>query len=109
AGAALSSRPITPHEYRRPTDTDESARPALVARRDYLPDLSAQLPRLERRRHRRPAGHPRETRIRGVARRRGHLDIAFLQVADGGFRLRHRRLPRGRSDLRNARRLRPPG
>ena len=36
------------------------------------------------------------------------LDLAVLQVADGRFRLRHRRLPRRGSDLRHARGFRSP-
>jgi hypothetical protein len=41
------------------------ARFTVVARRDYLPDLSAQLPRHQRRRRRRPAGNRRTAGLRG--------------------------------------------
>ena len=43
------------------------------------------------------------------ARRRRDLDLALLQVADEGFRLRRLRLLRRRSDVRHARRFRRAG
>ena len=64
----------------------------LVARRGDLPDLSAQLPGQQRRRRRRPAGHHPPARLCRRARRRRDLDLAVLQVADEGLRLRRRRL-----------------
>ena len=83
-------------------------RARLVARRRHLPDLPAFLRGFRRRRHGRPAGHHRAPRPCGIARGRRDLGVTVLQVADGRFRLRRQRLPRGRSDLRDARRFRPP-
>ena len=73
-----------------------------------LPGLPALLPGLERRRDRRPRGHRDPARAPGVARRRRHLDLADLPVADGRLRLRRRGLPRHRPGLRHPRRLRSP-
>ena len=88
------------------TATGTRRRPGLVARRGDLPDLSAQLPGFQRRRHRRPEGHHRPAALHRLARRRRDLDIALLQVADEGFRLRRHGLLRRRSDVRHARRFR---
>ena len=89
--------------------TRRAAARAVVARRGDLPDLSAQLRRLERRRHRRPAGRHRAARPCRRARRRRDLAVALLHLADAGLRLRRRRLLRRRSDLRHARRFRRAG
>ena len=88
-----------------------AAGPRLVARRGDLPDLSALASRtrngdgigdLD--------GHHRSgCRLHRGARRRRDLDLALLQVADEGFRLRRHRLPRRRSDVRHARRFRRAG
>ena len=80
----------------------------LVARRGDLPDLSAQLPRQQRRWRRRSAGHHRKARLRRRAGRGCDLDLAVLHLADGRLRLRHRRLPRCRSAVRHGGRFRPP-
>src|SRR5437867_4032082 len=61
---------------------------AVVADRRRLPDLPAQLSRLERRRRRRSPGHHFAARSSGFARRACHLDLALLSVADEGLRLR---------------------
>ena len=83
---------------------------AMVARRRHLSDLSAQLRRFERRRHRRPARDRRSSstmsRSLGVD---GDLAVALLHLADARLRLRRRRLLRRRSGVRNARRFRRGG
>jgi hypothetical protein len=61
--------------------------PALVARRRYLPDLPALLPRHQRGRDRRSAGDHPEASLYCRPRRGSDLDIALLQVADERFRL----------------------
>jgi hypothetical protein len=63
------------------------SRPALVARRCRLPDLSALLSRHQRGRHRRPAGDHAEARPYRRARGGRDLDLALLQIADERFRL----------------------
>ena len=71
-------------------------------------DLPALVRRRVRRRGRRPRGRPPQARPPAVARRRRHLAVAVLPVADGRLRLRRRRLLRRRPALRRPRRLRPP-
>ena len=80
-----------------------------MARRGDLPDLSAQLPGLQRRRHRRPQRHHPPAAAYRRPRRRRDLDLALLQIADEGFRLRRHRLLRRRPDVRHARRFRRAG
>ncbi len=82
--------------------------PRLVAERCRVPGLPAQLRRRGRRRsggHRRPAGPPAlDPGARGGRR----LGQPLVRVADGGRRLRRRRLPGDRPALRDAgRRARP--
>ena len=95
-----------------PTDRDDGIRPParrrppLVADRRHLPDLSPLLPGLERRRHRRPAGHHRAAGLPRVARRGRRLDLPDLPVADGRLRLRRRRLHGDPPALRHAAGLR---
>ena len=74
--------------------------------RGRLPDLSAQLRRLQRRRDRRPARDHRAARPPGRARRRRRVAVADLPVAAGRHRLRHQRLPGHRAGVRDAGRLR---
>ena len=74
----------------------------LVAQRGDLPGLRAQFRRRQRRRHRRPGRRPRPP---GPPRRPGDrrdLVHAVVPVADGRRRLRRRRLPRHRADVRHA-------
>ena len=80
---------------RRTLATD--APDALVADRRRLPDLPALVRRCERRRRRRSRGHPATPRPPRLARRRRDLALAVLPVADGGLRVRRRRLHRRRS------------
>ena len=77
-----------------------------MAERRLLPDLRPQLPGLERRRRRRPAGHPLAAAVPAGARRRRALADAVLPLAAGRPRLRRRRLHRRRPAVRHARRLR---
>ena len=74
----------------------------LVARRGDLPDLPALLSGPQRRRRRRSRRHHRAARLRRGPRRRRHLALAVLHLADEGLRLRRLQLPRRRSDLRHA-------
>ena len=64
------------------------------------------VPRLQRRRHRRPRGPDREARLPAVARRRLPLAAAVLRLAAARRRLRHRRLHDGPAGVRHRRRLR---
>ena len=75
---------------------------AVVEDGGRLPDLPALLRGLQRRRHRRPAGHHGPPRLPGPARRRRDLAVARLPLAAGRQRLRHRRLPGHRADVRHA-------
>ena len=69
-----------------------------MARRGDLPDLPPVVRGLERRRHRRPRGHPQPARPPRVARRRRHLAEPDQPVPEQGLGLRRLRLLR-----------RPPG
>ena len=71
--------------------------PTLVAPRRGLPGLSALVPGQQRRRHRRPRRHPAAAGLPEELGRRRGLDLADLSIADGGLRLRRRRLLRCRS------------
>ena len=81
-------------------------RAGLVAAGRHLPDLPALVRRLERRWGGGPEGHHVPPRLPAGARRRGDLAVADLHEPDGRLRLRRRRLPRRRPDLRHARRPR---
>ncbi len=70
-----------------------------------LPDLSAQLPGQQWRRHRRSAGHHRPAGLPEGTGRRRRLAVAGLQVAERRQRLRHQRLPGHHGRVRHARRL----
>ncbi len=87
---------------------DVRARHRLVARSGDLPDLSAQLPGQQRRRHRRPAGDCAALAAHRRDGRRCDLDLAVLHLSDEGFRLRRLRLLRRRPDVRQPRRFRYP-
>ncbi len=76
--------------------------------RHRLSGLSPLVPGHERRRDRRPPGHPPAPRLPGMARGRRGVDVADLHLAHGRFRLRRRRLLRHRPDVRHARRFRRP-
>ncbi len=78
----------------------------LVAGRGDLPDLSAVLPRHERRRCGRPEGRHRAAGACRLARRGRRLAVAVLPIAHGGHGLRRFRLLRRRSDVRHPRRFR---
>ena len=78
----------------------------LVERGRHLSDLSAQFPGFERRRHRRPAWHHAPHPVSQEARRRCHLALPDLPVAQRRQRLRHLRLPRHHEGLRHDGRLR---
>ena len=68
--------------------------------------LSAVVPGFEQRRSRgSDRDHP-PAALRGEPRGGRDLDLALLSVADAGLRLRRDELPRRRSDVRHARRLR---
>ncbi len=71
-----------------------------------LPDLPALVRGLQRRRDRRPPGDHGPARLPERARRRRDLAVARLPLAPGRQRLRHRRLPGHRADVRHARGLR---
>jgi hypothetical protein len=79
---------------------------AMVAGRGRLRGLRAVVRRQRRRRHRRPARDPRAAALPRRPRRRHRLAHPVLPVAAGRPRLRRRRLPRRRPDLRHARRPR---
>ena len=82
---------------------------SVVAPGRHLPDLPAVVRGLRRRRHRRPAGDHGASRPPHRPRRGGDLAVAVLPLADGGLRLRRRRLLRRRPRVRHARGLRRPG
>ena len=81
------------------------AGPALVQAGGLLRDPHPRLLRRQRRRLRRLPRADREARLPAVARRRLHLAAADVRVAAQGRRLRHRRLLRDPSRLRDGRRL----
>ena len=81
------------------------ARPAVVQARRLLRDPHPRLLRRQRRRLRRLPRADREARLPAVARRRLHLAAAVLPLAAARRRLRHRRLLRDPSRLRDGRRL----
>ena len=79
----------------------------MVERKCGLPDLSPQLSGLQRRRHRRPAGHHPPS---GLPERAGcgrAVDLTLLQIPRPGQRLRHQRLSGHPGRIRNHGRLRP--
>ena len=78
-------------------------RAGLVAAGCHLPDLPALLRRLQRRWGGGPEGHHVPARLPPGTRRRGDLAVADLHEPDGRLRLRRRRLPRRRPDLRHPR------
>ena len=87
---------------------DARDRPALVAARRLLPDLSAQLRRRQSRRGGRPAGHHRSSGSRRRPRCRRHLAVAVLPLPHGRLRLRCRGLLRCRPAVRHAGGFRRP-
>ena len=76
----------------------------LAGRRGPVPDLPADLRRLERRRHRRLPGRAGTPRLPRLARRGRGLVQPLLRLAVRRRRLRRRRLPDGRAALRQQRR-----
>ena len=78
----------------------------LVAGGGDLSDLSALVPGFERRRGGGSGGDHPPAAVRGEPRGGRDLDLALLPVADARLRLRRDELPRRRSDVRHARRLR---
>ena len=76
----------------------------MVARRGRLPGLRPELRRRQRRRHRRPRRCPRPAPVPARPRRRRPLVQPLVPVAAGRQRVRHRRLPRHRPGVRDARR-----
>ena len=84
---------------RRPRSADTR----LVARCRRLPGLRPQLRRRERRRDRRPRRRPRAAPVPARPRGRRPLVQPVVPVAARRHRLRHRRLPRDRSGIRDAR------
>ena len=124
ARAATTSRPCRPRApathsapaargFPRRTPGRHSWRPGVVVRfgaratrPGRLPDLSALLPGLRRRRRGRPARGARAPRPPRRPRRGRALAVADLPVADGRLRLRRLRLHRRRPRLRLPRRLR---
>ena len=89
---------------RRRSRTAPVAAAGLVARRRRLPGLRAELRRRQRRRHRRPRRRPGPAAVSARARRRRALVQPLVPLAAGRQRLRHRRLPRDRPGVRDARR-----
>ena len=81
-------------------------RPDLVAPRGHLPGLRPQLRRRRWRRDRRPRRRPRPAAVPPRPRHRRDLVHALVRLADGRRRLRRRRLPGDRPDLRHAGRRR---
>ena len=79
--------------------------PQMVAAGRLLSDLSAQLCRRQRRRHRRLPGDDRQAGLPARPRRRCDLAVAALSVAIPRLRLRHLRLHGRRPRVRLARRL----
>ena len=91
------------------SELDETLDPAgrgMVAAGGRLPGLPAQLRRLERRRHRRPARHHRQGALPARAGCRRRVAEPVLPVGAGRRRLRRRRLPRRRPADRHARAVR---
>ena len=74
----------------------------MVARRGRLPDLPAQLRSTPTATASAICRASSQARLCRQPRRGRDLDLAVLQVADGGLRLRRRRLPRGRPAVRHA-------
>ena len=95
------------HHVRRP---DRAVR-GLVERRRHLPGVPPQLRRRERRRHGRPSGHPQPSAVPQGPRRRRGVAEPLLRLPAGRRRLRRRRLPGHRPDVRHApgRRRADPG
>src|SRR3569832_2585402 len=96
AGSGVGRRNVLEQDSR----SDEYER-KLVARRHLLSDLSALVPGQRWRRGRRPHRHPAPAALSADARRRRDLAVADLRLADGRFRLRHLRLHRYRSAVRD--------
>ena len=84
-------------------------RQPVVAAGRHLPGVRAQLRRLRRRRHRRPARRAVPPGVHRRPGRRRHLAEPVLPVPPGRRRLRRVRLPRRRPRLRHPGRLRRPG
>ena len=80
----------------------------MVARGEHLPDLPAQLCRLERGWDRRSAGHHRPSAVCGFPGSGCDLAVPVLHLADAGLRLRRCRLLQRRSELRNVAGFRLP-
>ena len=76
----------------------------LVGERGRLPDLSAQLPGFQQRRHGRPQGHHLPSGLSGRPGRGRAVAVAGVQIPAGRQRLRHRRLSGHRPHVRYARR-----